>query len=967
MVTVNPTPAIPSITNADDYCDYDTVQTMIAAGNNGTYAWYTDFAADSVGSTYTTPSVIGTYNLALTETNIYGCESEADSTTVNFFESPTLDSLVLTNVTGGCADSTGAVQLFATGGDGSYTSYANIYGITTMSATSIFNNLPAGTYTEIEVEDGNGCFSDTLNATLTAPGQPSLVELLSVDAVYCLGDAISSLTANDSSASTAGNLEWYTDLGLNNLYVSGNTAVPATAVGVTTYYVVENNNGCKGPSQAVTVRVNALPTTLVVANVEYCIGDVINDLTVNGAGGTYDWYTDMGLTTMLASGDTVTPSLTTVGSETYYVVETDTNGCTSIADSTMMTIHALPIVTIATIADICENDGSASLSSFATPSGATGFWSADSGLAINGTVNPNTMGGAGTYAVVYTYTDANSCVSDDTSSITINAEPVVTFSGVSDVCFDQASSTLAGGLPLTGSYVGNGVSNGAFDPAVAGIGSSVLTYNYTDGNGCSSSDVDTLIVNAIPTPNAGVDQTICFGDVATLVASGGTSYAWSNATGTDTNVVSPATTLAYAVTVTDNNSCSAVDSVTVNVDALPIVTFTSLSSVCVNGAPQPLVTGLPVNGSYSGSGNASTGTFSPGSAGSGLHILTYTYTDPTTLCINSDTTTVVVDTLPNVLFANQSNICDGSAPVNVTGGSPTNGTYSGPGVTAAMFDAAAAGGTGTYTLTYSFTDGNGCASSANATIIVDSLPNITWVAFNDLCDNDGVATLTEASPAGGTYTGTGVGGGQFDPAAAGGQGSYVVSYNFTDANGCASSSTQSITVNPSPVVAMTYTDSVLCNNITQTTLDAGAGGAVYAWDQDGFPVGTGQQTYVATAAGTYTVEVTNNFTCSNTDSYLVEDVGECISVQSILGDNVSVIYYPNPTSGTLNIDVDGLAGKTINLNIVSMHGQEVYNTTIENAPAQLRDVVDLSGEAQGVYFVKITSGEYHSVQRISVR
>ena len=50
-----------------------------------------------------------------------------------------------------------------------------------------------------------------------------------------------------------------------------------------------------------------------------------------------------------------------------------------------------------------------------------------------------------------------------------------------------------------------------------------------------------------------------------------------------------------------------------------------------------------------------------------------------------------------------------------------------------------------------------------------------------------------------------------------------------------------------------------------------------------------------------------------------------------------------------------------------MHGQEVYNTTIENAPAQLRDVVDLSGEAQGVYFVKITSGEYHSVQRISVR
>ncbi|MCK6640941.1 MAG: T9SS type A sorting domain-containing protein [Bacteroidia bacterium] len=62
-----------------------------------------------------------------------------------------------------------------------------------------------------------------------------------------------------------------------------------------------------------------------------------------------------------------------------------------------------------------------------------------------------------------------------------------------------------------------------------------------------------------------------------------------------------------------------------------------------------------------------------------------------------------------------------------------------------------------------------------------------------VCLADQPYTLNTGSPAGGTYSGTGVNAGTFDPAVAG-IGTFGITYTFTDSAGCTSSATDSVMV-----------------------------------------------------------------------------------------------------------------------------------------------------------------------------
>jgi len=77
-------------------------------------------------------------------------------------------------------------------------------------------------------------------------------------------------------------------------------------------------------------------------------------------------------------------------------------------------------------------------------------------------------------------------------AVEVFALPVVTFTALADLCIDAGvQAGLGGGTSTGGTYSGTGVTddgNGmtySFDPATAGVGTHTITYNYTDGNGCS--------------------------------------------------------------------------------------------------------------------------------------------------------------------------------------------------------------------------------------------------------------------------------------------------------------------------------------------------------------------------------------------------------------------------------------------------------------------------------------------------
>ena len=89
------------------------------------------------------------------------------------------------------------------------------------------------------------------------------------------------------------------------------------------------------------------------------------------------------------------------------------------------------------------------------------------------------------------------------------------------------------------------------------------------------------------------------------------------------------------------------------------------------------------------------------------------------------------------------------------------------------------------------------------TVTVNPLPSVS-VTGGAWCIDAGIQSgLSGGSPAGGTYSGTGVtdNGGtySFDPTV----GTQTLTYNYTDGNSCTNSNTATLTVNPLPTVNVT--------------------------------------------------------------------------------------------------------------------------------------------------------------------
>lgn len=98
-----------------------------------------------------------------------------------------------------------------------------------------------------------------------------------------------------------------------------------------------------------------------------------------------------------------------------------------------------------------------------------------------------------TYKVVATHN--NGCIDSTTVTIHVNTLPAVSFQLATDsVCNTSSAFTLTGGLPGGGTYSGNGVSSGMFNPGNAQIGWNTLTYTFTDINGCVNADTDSIFV-----------------------------------------------------------------------------------------------------------------------------------------------------------------------------------------------------------------------------------------------------------------------------------------------------------------------------------------------------------------------------------------------------------------------------------------------------------------------------------------
>lgn len=108
----------------------------------------------------------------------------------------------------------------------------------------------------------------------------------------------------------------------------------------------------------------------------------------------------------------------------------------------------------------------------------------------------------------------------------------------------------------------------------------------------------------------------------------------------------------------------------------------------------------------------------------GAYDVTLTVSDGTNSNTYTDDDCINVYEQPVVTFAAIDQMCINWPAYELTGGSPTGGTYSGNGVVDGWFYPETAG-VGTHTLTYTYSDENDCENSAQTDVVVDACTGLT--------------------------------------------------------------------------------------------------------------------------------------------------------------------------------------------------------------------------------------------------
>jgi gliding motility-associated-like protein len=767
----------------------------------------------------------------------------------------------------------------------------------------------------VTVTDANGCTGDTCKI-ITQP-----------DSLWLSVDDISSFICG-YEISCNGNTDGFLDITTHGgtppfcydwSNIPGGCPVDEgedqASLGAGTYTVtVTDANGCSSSISATLTEPAVVYDSIVSPltpggyNIQ-CYGECNGKIYSNVTGGcppyTFTWTPNV----------SSTDSAVNLCAGAYMLTVTDVNGC-SFTDTLTVTqpdtVLALITVVILNAGNPVSCHGVCDGTAYVTASGGsppyTYTWSYPP--LSSPTFSP---AGDSIYAVCagpisILVADVNGCSASDNNAIT---EPPLLTASVSvhtynggwnvtcnGVCDGFATVTPAGGT-LPYSYLWCNGSTTATSSATLCAGPCAVTV--TDGNGCDTTITFTLteppVLTVSLTPlvrNCGFNISCngaCDGEI-TANPVGGTapySYTWSSACTTQT--CTGLCAIAYTVTVTDDNGCTATASVTLTqptpVVIPPLTADTCVGgwNICCNSDTTGNIHTFPSGGCLPYTYLWSNGDLD--SLANDVSVFTYfvTVTDANGCVAHSDTILLtepppVADTIVVSLFdtvnISCNGACDGTATAVSSGGTapyhyvwstvPVQTTQTATGLCA-----------GTYTVLV--TDTNGCSIVDTVTLSEPPLLTVSLSSTTVSC-NAGCTDTLVAFPVGGigpyTYCWTPPG----PPCPNGSDtlfnaciGTYTVT--VTDVNGC--TATASIAPAGSAVViTVAITDRNYngwdepCNGNCLDTLTAtpsnGAGPYTYLWSNTAVT-----QTIVNICAGTYTVTVTDANGCSGTASYTVTE------------------------------------------------------------------------------------------------
>ncbi len=752
MITVNPLPT-PSITSTDSdntICIGESIG--LTASSATSYNWS---SGENTQAITPSPNMTTTYVVTVTDAN--GCTATSSQmVTVNPLPTPMIVSSDVDNTI--CQGE--SFTLTASGG----TSYQ--WSNASNSATINLTPTTTTNYT-VTVTDANGC-SATSSYTMTVNPLPNVnISSNDIDNTICEGDSIT-LTASG---------------GTTYNWSSGQSTAMITVLptSMTNYIVtVTDANGCTNTASQL-VNVNANPmATITSSDPDNMLCESAGvALTANG-GVSYNWSTGVQTQAIVAF-----PTQTS----TYTVTVTDANGC---QDSESQTISIVP-------------GPGATITSSDADNIICGGNSVDLTVAGNGIYSWSTGQTSSTISVMPTSTTTYSVTVTAGNGCTSTAEQEITVTSSSSAAIttDETDNAICVGEDIVLTAMGGSAfvwSTGASTSSITVSPTMTTTYQVTvsDGTTCSAEATQEIIVH--PAFNGTItsddaDNTICSGTSIQLTANGGDTYLWSN--GATTNQISetPSADTNYQVTITNSNGC--MDTVSQMISIIPAISTSISSSIAGFTVCDGQAITLEASGNFSFNW----------SDGSTSNQITVNPTSPTMYSVtatdaNGCTTTaqqeVTINTGPNFTINSSDNdntICSGQS-INLEASNSSFSSYQwSSGATTSAITVQPTSNT-TYTLTV--TDANGCTAEQMQLVNVTNISVSLNPIAGPLNTNSGIQTLVGMPVPGngetGVFSGPGVSGNTFNPQVAG-VGTHMVTYTFTDSEGCTGMSTQSIVVN----------------------------------------------------------------------------------------------------------------------------------------------------------------------------
>ncbi len=584
----------------------------------------------------------------------------------------------------------------------------------------------------------------------------------------------SSITLDGSISSNATTFQWQKD-GVN---VTNATSSTLSVSQAGSYRLIVTNSCGSSTSTEVLINVNPLPAASITTggSTSICQGSSLVLNANTGSGFTYQWKnngTDI-------SGATSASYIVTA-SGPYTVQVTNSNNCSATSLATSVTVNPLTTPTFTQVSPICLG---ATLNALPTTSNNSiaGIWSPS----LNNTATTN-------YTFTPTSTASPTCATNATMSIAVNTLPsaTITASGSTSICQGGTLTLNANtGSGLNYQWKNNGTNiSGATSSNYSASAAGLYTVQVTNSNNCSSTSSSTSVtVNPLTTPTFTQVAPICFGGVlGALPTASNNSINGTWSPSLDNTLT---TNYTFVPTSTSSPTCATSASMTIVVNELPIAVINNGTSATICEGDSILLDASAGAGyTYQWQNNgtdildATTNSLTITTAGD----YNVNVTDNNNCSNTSLIMTLIVNSLPVVDAGADQTICEGEM-VTLNGSGAAVLSWNNDVTDGISFIPLA-------TATYSLVGTNnitGCSNTDEVIIIVNTLPIVSLLPFNDICDTAGIIQLGGGNPSGGDYNGLGISSNSFNTGL--GAGTYLVNYTYTDANGCSADASENLTV-----------------------------------------------------------------------------------------------------------------------------------------------------------------------------